>query len=62
MLVIVIESLISIVLFTAVIVSLTLKNPLTSVGDYLFHIRQSCIGMLPGLPACLLTGLFVMML
>ena len=162
MLVIVIESLIGIVLFTAVIVSLTLKNPLTSVGDYppaiqkkcielgliedrkkrytkadyirkgaalivfavlfaavlrkfngadtflkgfgisyliwliidwydalvldciwfchskkaripgtedmaeyrdyLFHIRQSCIGMLLGLPACLLTGLFVMML
>lgn len=162
MLVIVIESLIGIVLFTAVIVSLTLKNPLTSVGDYppaiqkkcielrliedrkkrftkadyirkgaalivfavlfavvlrkfngadtflegfgiscliwfiidwydalvldciwfchskkaripgtediaeyrdyLFHIRQSCIGMLLGLPACLLTGLFMMML
>ena len=162
MLVIVIESLIGIVLFTAVIVSLTLKNPLTSVGDYppaiqkkcielgliedrkkrftkadyirkgaalivvavlfavvlrkfngadtflegfgiscliwliidwydalvldciwfchskkaripgtedmaeyrdyLFHIRQSCIGMLLGLPACLLTGLFVMLL
>ena len=162
MLVIVIESLIGIVLFTAVIVSLTLKKPLTSVGDYppaiqkkcielgliedrkkrftkadyirkgaapivfavlfaavlrkfngadtflkgfgisyliwliidwydalvldciwfchskkaripgtedmaeyrdyLFHIRQSCIGMLLGLPACLLTGLFVMML
>ena len=30
--------------------------------DYLFHIRQSCIGMLLGLPACLLTGLFVMLL
>ena len=160
--VVVIESLIGIVLFTAVIVSLTLKNPLTSVGDYppaiqkkcielgliedrkkrftkadyirkgaalivfavlfavvlrkfngadtflkgfgisyliwliidwydalaldciwfchskkaripgtedmveyrdyLFHIRQSCIGMLLGLPACLLTGLFVMLL
>ena len=52
MLVIVIESMIGIVLFTAVIVSLTLKNPLTSVGDYLFHIRQSCIGMLLGLPVC----------
>lgn len=34
MLVIVIESLIGIILFTAVIVSLTLKSPLTSVGDY----------------------------
>lgn len=29
--------------------------------DYLFHIKQSCIGMLLGLPVCLLTGLFVMM-
>ncbi len=28
--------------------------------DYLFHIRQSCIGMLLGLPACLLAGLLVM--
>ena len=29
-----IESLIGILLFTVLIVSLTLKNPLTSVGDY----------------------------
>jgi len=28
--------------------------------DYLFHIMQSCIGMLLGLPACLLAGLLVM--
>ncbi len=43
MLVIVIESLIGIVLFTAVIVSLTLKNPLTSVGDYPPAIQKKCI-------------------
>ena len=24
--------------------------------DYRFHIRQSCIGMLLGLPACLTVG------
>ena len=28
--------------------------------DYMFHIRQSCIGMLLGLPVCALAGLFVM--
>lgn len=28
--------------------------------DYLFHIKQSCIGMLLGLPICVLVGLFVM--
>lgn len=33
---------------------------MTEYRDYLFHIKQSCIGMLLGLPACLLTGLFVM--
>ena len=27
--------------------------------DYLFHIKQSCIGTLIGLPACALIGLFV---
>ena len=27
--------------------------------DYLFHIRQSCIGTALGLPACLLVGLLV---
>lgn len=43
MLVIMIESLVGIVLFTAVIVSLALKNPLTSVGDYLPAIRKKCI-------------------
>ena len=43
MLVIVIESLIGIVLFSAVIVSLTLKNPLTSVGDYPPAIQKKCI-------------------
>ena len=30
--------------------------------DYLFHIEQSCIGSLLGLPACLLVGLVVMLL
>lgn len=29
--------------------------------DYLFHIEQSCIGSLLGLPACLLVGLVVML-
>ena len=28
--------------------------------DYLFHIKQSCIGTLIGLPACALIGLLVM--
>lgn len=28
--------------------------------DYLFHIKQSCIGMLLGLPVCLLVGLLVL--
>ncbi len=41
--VIMIESLIGIVLFTAVIVSLTLKDPLTSVGDYPPAIQKKCI-------------------
>ena len=27
--------------------------------DYLFHIKQSCIGMLLGLPVCILVGLLV---
>ncbi|MCM1561737.1 MAG: hypothetical protein NC123_19715 [Butyrivibrio sp.] len=43
MLMILIESLIGIVLFTAVIVSVTLKNPLTSVGDYPPAIKKRCI-------------------
>ncbi|MCR5593463.1 MAG: hypothetical protein K6F79_06940 [Saccharofermentans sp.] len=30
--------------------------------DYLFHIKQSCIGTLIGLPACALIGLLVMLL
>ena len=30
--------------------------------DYLFHIRQSLIGTLLGLPVCLLVGLFVQVL
>ncbi len=29
--------------------------------DYLFHIKQSCIGTLIGLPACALIGLLVML-
>ena len=29
--------------------------------DYLFHIKQSCIGSLLGLPACLVVGLVVML-
>lgn len=41
--IIVIESLIGIVVFTAIIVSLTLKNPLTSLGDYPPAIRKKCI-------------------
>ena len=30
--------------------------------DYLFHVRQSCIGTALGLPACLLVGLTVQLL
>lgn len=30
--------------------------------DYLFHIRQSCIGMLLGIPACLAVGIVVAVL
>lgn len=30
--------------------------------DYAFHIRQSCIGMALGLPACALVGVLVMLL
>lgn len=41
--VVMIESLIGIVLFTAVIVSSTLKDPLTSVGDYPPAIQKKCI-------------------
>lgn len=40
---VIIESLIGIALFTILIVSLTLKNPLTSVGDYPPAIRNKCI-------------------
>ena len=38
-----IESLIGILLFTILIVSLTLKNPLPSVGDYPPAIREKCM-------------------
>ena len=38
-----IESLIGVLLFTILIVPLTLKNPLTSVGDYPPAIREKCI-------------------
>ena len=30
--------------------------------DYLFHMRQSCIGSALGLPACLVVGLLVSLL
>ena len=40
---ILIESLIGILLFTIIIVTLTLKDPLTSVGDYPPAIREKCI-------------------
>lgn len=30
--------------------------------DYLFHIKQSCIGTLIGIPACAVVGLFVALL
>ena len=36
-----IESLIGILLFTVLIVLLTLKNPLTSVGDYWYYVKIS---------------------
>lgn len=35
---------------------------MTEYKDYLFHVKGSCVGMLLGLPACLLVGLFVMLL
>ena len=38
-----IESLIGVLLFTILIVSLMLKNPLTSVGDYPPAIREKCM-------------------
>ena len=41
--VIIIESLIGILLFTILIVPLTLKNRLTSVGDYPPAIREKCM-------------------
>ena len=41
--IIIIESLIGILLFKILIVPLTLKNPLTSVGDYPPAIREKCI-------------------
>lgn len=41
--VVMIESLIGILLFTILIVPLTLKNPLISVGDYPPAIRERCI-------------------
>ena len=41
--VVMIESLIGILLFTILIVPLTLKNPLISVGDYPPAIREKCI-------------------
>ena len=36
------ESFIGIVLFTIIIVSLTLKNPLASIGDYPPEIKKRC--------------------
>lgn len=36
------ESFIGIVLFTIIIVSLTLKNPLASIGDYPPKIKKRC--------------------
>ena len=41
--VVMIESLIGILLFTVLIVSLTLKNPFASVGDYPPAIREKCM-------------------
>ena len=41
--IILIESLIGIVLFTIIIVTFTVKDPLTSIGDYPHAIRKKCI-------------------
>ena len=41
--IILIESLIGIVLFTIIIVTFTVKDPLTSIGDYPPAIRKKCI-------------------
>ena len=41
--IILIESLIGIVLFTIIIVTFTVKEPLTSIGDYPPAIRKKCI-------------------
>lgn len=60
--VIFIESLIGIILFTIIIVALTLKDPLTSVGDYPPAIRDRCmeLGLIEkensGLPEGILYG------
>lgn len=43
--IIIIESVIGILLFTILIASITLKNPLASVGDYPPSIREKCIEM-----------------
>ena len=40
---VVMESLVGIVLFTIIIVTFTLRNPLVSVGDYPPAIREKCI-------------------
>ena len=41
--IILIESLIGIVLFTIIIVTFTVKDPLTSIGDYPPAIRKSVL-------------------
>ena len=50
--IILIESLIGIALFTIIMVIFTAKDPLTSVGDYPPAIRKKCIelGLITGLP------------
>ena len=59
---ILIESLIGIILFTIIIVAFTLKDPLTSVGDYPPAIRDRCmeLGLIEkensGLPEGILYG------
>ena len=60
-----IESLIGIALFTLIVIPMDLKDPLAVIGDYPPAIRKRCEdlgGTLIGLPACAIVGLFVQML
>ncbi|MBQ8945963.1 MAG: hypothetical protein IJ058_04030 [Lachnospiraceae bacterium] len=50
-----IESLIGIALFTLIVIPVDLKDPIAVIGDY-----PHAIGTLIGLPACAIVGLAVL--